>query len=171
MSTWIKRKGHDFRHAPHLTFRDVREEDMSQCVDGREWRDSMRGHVVIVSVKDCLYGPNNDFSHDLREKAKCFLFDGWSRTNMVYGGKIRTQRRGCRRWERLSDQSPDHQAAWRANDDQWGDQVHWDDDTKQDGYVAVWHDVYWTRTVYWVEDGAVYTASIRYFEDPRNANR
>jgi len=149
----MKRKGIDFAFAPHLGFRNVTELDLQlHCTDdSKTWSDSRRGHCVITS----------------RKTGDVVPFSGWSRTNMVYGGKYRKQTRGVRNWERLSTLNAWDRKLWEDQDAADGDVVEWDEDRK-DGYVPVWHDVYWTSTTYWVEDGCVYTATSRHFENPNS---
>lgn len=159
----MRRKGYDFSLSNDLTYRNYTAEDAA--ARGETWTPARAGYCVIVRVKDCLDADGN-YDDDLRKSAPHIGFSGWSRTNMLYGDKWRTQGRGRRFARRLSDLSRLEQMEWRSNDEQFGNQVQWDDDKKKDGVVSKWYDVYWTRTVYWVEDGRVYTARMYAYQDP-----
>lgn len=159
----MKRKGINFRHSPGLYYRSARPEDMERCTGHRTWSESLTSYVVIIRKKDCVDG-NGNWSHELAQQAPCLPFDGWSRTNMVYGGTFRKQTRGARFWVHVSDLTEDQQCTVRDNDELHD--VRWDDDAKTDGMVAWWFDTYWTCTTYWVEGGAVCTASSRMWRDP-----
>jgi hypothetical protein len=163
----MRRKGYQFKHAPHLTFRPAQERDLEQHTGEHKptWDDRQSAYCVIVPVKRCL-DEDGRFSHELREQAKCLPFDGWSRTNMLYGGVWRKQTRGTHFWVRLSELPLEERAQWLKSEAERGNQVHWDDDTKVDGRVAKWFAVYWTRTTYWVEDAAVYTATTAIKDNP-----
>jgi len=164
----MRRKGIDFKRAPHLTWRCFNPEtDIEQCSGyDRDYfdRNPHLAYCVIVPVSRCEVG--DDGYHLTRESmdaAKCLPFSSWSRTNMVYGRQWRRQSRGAYFWARLSELPADRQQVWRDNA---ADHIVWDDEDHQDGQVAEWFDVYWTSTVYWVEDNRVYTASFRTQIDP-----
>jgi len=166
----MRRKGIEFKRASHLTYRHFNAEiDAGQCKGyGADYfeRDPHGSYVVIVPVSRCL-DAEGDFSPDLRDQAECLPFDSWSRTNMVYGHGWRRQTRGARFWVRLSSLPAEEQDQWRESHAQHGNQIHWDDSEEQDGLVPKWFNVYWTSTTYWVENGQVYTATGRTYEDPK----
>jgi hypothetical protein len=159
----MKRKGIDFRRAPHLYFRSVRPEDMERCVRDRQWRDHDGAYVVIIRKRDCIDDDGN-WSHELKEKATCLPFDGWSRTNMVYGGVYRKQTCGAWFWIPMYELSEERQTEIRANENDHD--IRWYDADKSGGQVRIWRDVYWTSTTYWVENGSVYTSTSHLWRDP-----
>jgi hypothetical protein len=164
----MRRKGSDFKRASHLTFRPAQERDLQQHKGGmtRTWEPSQAAYCVIVPISRCL-DANGDFDRAKRDAAECLPFDGWSRTNMVYGHGWRKQTRGARFWTWLSDLPAEDRANWLMQNAASPEicRIFWNDD-KTDGRVAQWFDTYWTTTTYWVEDGRVYTATGRRPTDP-----
>ena len=169
----MRRKGYDFKLANHLTYRFFNPEtDVDRCVDyDAEYfeRSPHDSYVVIIPVKACL-DENGDFQEELRQAAQPIKFDNWSRTNMVYGAGWRKQTRGTRHWVRFADLEPDEKAALIEfeHDHPGCPQVRWDNEEGEapDGWHAKWFDTYWTSTIYWVENGRVYTATTRRMTDP-----
>jgi len=181
----MKRKGHQFKRAHHLTFRDAQERDLEpDTYKGRlprAWKREMAAYAVIVPVQACL-DDEDEASAILRtaridldklQAAKALPFTGWSRTNMVYG-VWRKQTRGRRFWVKLDTLPKNAQKTWRAGhvEDLAADRTtfstahypwHEDEDGVQ---VHHWFDTYWTQAVYWIEDAVVYTATIHTHEDP-----
>jgi hypothetical protein len=174
----MKRKGYQFKRARHLTFRYVQARDLEEAYRGTMPRDidRMTAYAVIVPVQACLDDEDeastilrtSRIDRDKLQAAKALPITGWSRTNMVYG-IWRKQTRGRRFWVKLSSLSKEHQKAWRDNykhDSHCGiDTSYWYSD---EGGVQVhhWCTTYWTKTIYWVEDAIVYTATTHTHEDP-----
>jgi hypothetical protein len=152
----MKRKGINFSHAPHLSFRYAKPEDMARCSDYNVWEPSRSGYCVIVRKKDCK---DDGSGYLVTDDAPCIPFSAWSRTNMVYG-RWRTQTRGARFWVSLSDLDPGDRDMWLASERDHGTKINWNEDGT-DGRVAHWFDTYYTLAVYWVESGAVYSGTIR----------
>ena len=166
----MRRKGHQFKRATHLTFRYVQERDLTEAYRGTMERDveRMTAYAVIVPVRACL-DDEGKFDVEKREAAKALPLSGWSRTNMLYG-IWRKQTRGRRFWVPLKSLSKEHQKAWRANfkhDTKCGlDTSYWYQGEGDEVQVHHWMSTYWTETVYWVEDACVYTATLYTHEDP-----
>jgi len=165
----MRRKGLDFKRASHLTFRDFNPEtDVEQCHGyDRDYfaRNPSRGaYVVIVPTSRCVVGNDGYLTRESVDAAKCLPFNSWSRTNMVYGHPWRRQTRGTRVWLRFSDPivTDEERDAWKAQSNSGATDEEW----MEHGMIAKWFPVYWTSTVYWVEDNRVYTASIRTHIDP-----
>jgi hypothetical protein len=164
----MRRKGIDFKLARHLAWRHFNPEtDIGQChsrgYDADYFtRSPHRAYVVIVPTSRCLVDDDGYLTRESIDAAECLPFDGWSRTNMVYGHPWRRQTRGRRFWVWLSELTAEERAAWEDNAPE---HIHWNED-KTDGQVPHWFPVYWTATTYWVEDNYVYTATRRTHEDP-----
>jgi len=140
----MKRKGINFKRAPHLTFRNPLPGETQ--TNGRPLRDH---HVVIVRVKDCLDADGN-FSQSLRAEAPMHgTVEGHSRSNFVYGGPWRKQSRG--KWFHVQTKPTLTPAQYKAAEASGED--------NPEGWTQQWFDNYWTAPMYWVEDGAVYSAT------------
>jgi len=169
----MRRKGLDFKRAPHLTWRHFNPEtDVPQCKSKHYDADYFErsphtSYVVIVPVSRCEVGPEGYLTRESIEAAKCLPFDAWSRTNMVYGHGWRKQTRGARFWVNLSDLTAEERQAWEESAPE---EIHWNED-KTEGRVPHWFDTYWTSTTYWVENNRVYTSTGRTWKDPTAGER
>lgn len=151
----MKRKGIDFRHAPHLACRDGDpKRDVNE--DGRpiEWN-----YVVIVRLSQVETYIDEDgrsrYTYDALKAAPCIPGLSHSRTNMAYG-KWRKNSTGRGFWVQTKPSLTlaQHKASEAAGDD------------NPEGHVQKWFDNYWTCPVYWVEDAAVYQGTVRSYEEP-----
>lgn len=149
----MKRKGINFRHAPHLSHRSARPGDL----DSRG-RQVEFPYVIIVRVADCL-DDKEEFSLDLRKEAPAHATLAYSRTNMGYG-EYRKMNRPKGFWVQVRPHLTP--AEYKAAEE----------DLKKNGTPIPksqeWQvfDHYWSCPVYWVETGAVYTASSSTYVDP-----
>lgn len=166
------RKGMEFKLARHLTWRTFNPEtDLDQCrgYDAEYFERSPHdSYCVIVPVSRCELDPEDSryITRESVEAAKCLPFDGWSRTNMVYGN-WRKQTRGRYFWLSVDDERVDAETLkYRkllAEDDP---QVA---RTLDRGLIPIWFDTYWTCAVYWVENNRVYYGTIQRYEKPKRA--
>jgi hypothetical protein len=149
----MRRKGYDFRLAPHLTFRTSEPEK-----DTDAHGDPLRAHMAVpVRLKDCEVMVDGHL-HIAPRQARCLPNLTFTRTNMAYG-PWRHRSRGKFAWRRLESLSAANQAYYR-------EQAQEDPSIIQRGYVWTYCDEYWTRPVYWIEDGRVYRATAYSYTDP-----
>lgn len=153
----MKRDGIKFRRCNHLT---ARYADPERDVDA-EGNPIHSGYTVPVRVKDCQVTSGGLILRDSIKKAPCLSNLTMSRTNMAYGS-WRRQTQGRRDWVRLdSDYLSDGERNFYERHPEHVQQ------TQGTAWVPIWKEVYWTKAVYWVEDGNVYHGTIHRFGDPK----
>lgn len=145
----MKRKGIDFRAAPHLTWREAQEGDL----DSRG-RQVTGGYFILLRTKDCL-GDSGDFDQEKRQEAPQFQKLTYSLTNMAYG-VWRKQTQGAHFWVRVRKPYTPREA---READEKGIEL-------APEHELQWRDVYWTCPIYWIENGYMYRASSRTYENP-----
>lgn len=150
----MKRKGIHFKYAPHLTFREG-DPTRDFRSDGRPVE---KHHIVIVRRSKVEPDEKGDITWDQVQKAPCLPFSGHSRSNMVYGSTYRKQTRG--RWFEVQTKPTLNPAQFKAAEAAGDD--------NPEGWEQQWFDTYWTSTIYWVEDGCVYTAPDPTYRDPNS---
>lgn len=152
----MRRKGYDVRVVHHLTFRRGNPET-DKDARGEAIHD---GYVVPVRVKDCKPRPAADgriyLDRDDLLAAPCLPDLIFTRSNMAYG-PWRKQTRGKYAWRLLDDLDPALQAAYRENADKA---------CIRHDHVWHYHEIYWSRPVYWVEDGRVFRGTVYRYNDP-----
>jgi len=155
----MRRKGIEVRRVKHLIFRDGNPE-----TDVDAHGDPIHsGYAVPVRVKDCKPRPaaNGDIYFDKAdiEAAPCLPNLIFTRSNMAYG-PWRKQTRGKYVW-RLLDSLPEDERMFVLG------QAEDEPALIRNGYAMIFASVYWTRPVYWIEDGRVYRGVTYAYEDPK----
>ena len=139
----MKRKGYNFRRAPHLTWRPA---DPKRDV-GKDGTHIPTNYCVPVRCLDTNAVGNI-------KDAPCLPGLAHSRTNMAYG-QWRKQNRGKYFWVRTKpalNPADFKIAEARMNN--------------PEGWEQHWIDPYWTCPVYWIEDGTVWVSTAYRQTDP-----
>ena len=142
----MKRKGYEFRRAPHLTWRHADETRDK----GRDGTPIARGYFVPVRCQDCNAVGNI-------KDAPCLPGLAHSRTNMAYG-PWRKRNQGKYFWERTKPvlNPADFKAAEERGD------------KNPEGWEQRWINPYWTCPVYWIEGNTVYQSTAYCNRDPED---
>lgn len=151
----MTRKGHNFRHAPHLTHRSVLPGDLDS--NGCQVEEY---YVIIVRVADCL-DSNGNFSFELRKGAPAHTNLAYSRTNMGYGS-YRKMNHSKGFWVQVRPYLTTVQ--YKAAEEELaknGTPI-----PQSEEWQVFAH--YWSCPIYWLESGSVYTASSPTYRDPVN---
>ena len=159
----MKRKGYNVRPIRHLIFRDGNPETDVDAFGV----PIHSGYAVPVRVADCKPRPaaNGDIYFDKAdiEAAPCLPNLIFTRTNMAHG-PWRHQTRGKYVWRRLDRLPEDVQAtARRQAEDEPG--------LIRNNHVMWYAAQYWTRPVYWIENGRVYRGVAYAYENPNTEEK